>query len=411
MRVGIQFGGSEWERNDGAMDDMSAVLTVGGEGRGFAVADIGRVVWVYGAGASGGVLKTTVAGYVSTDRVTLVDPNVSGSVVRDALVQWRFPDANNDFHRLDECHVANTRVGVVVDDSQIYGLLATNCRVSAAGPERKTQHSLWIKHGSMRWLGGFMGNTAVSDIHIDGLNPGGFCIENTNHEGGARFLTVAGPSGQECKLRVRNVHFAADRLHEDREAIIIKQPGPICIEDSSFGVDPTKPVRFRWEPMVAGPLAQERQFSFNRNRIKTSDTLATPLEEIFLSNLPTELTHNIIPNYEGYMGGGHLITRGGRAVSSQTTTGPAHVVLTPASKIIHFAETDQGDVKYTLPALAECVGVPFRFVKKGSGRVTVVPVPPDRFLVDVAELTVLEDGDTCSVYGTRDHWWDTYCLA
>jgi hypothetical protein len=73
-------------RQDGAMTNGSATLTVGGAA--FTVADVGKVVSVAGAGGGGTTnrLLTTISAYVSTTQVTLAAP--ATHTITAALVVW-----------------------------------------------------------------------------------------------------------------------------------------------------------------------------------------------------------------------------------------------------------------------------------------------------------------------------------
>jgi hypothetical protein len=76
---------------DGAMSSGSATLTSATAA--FTAGDVGKVVLVKGAGASGvTTLVTTVSAYNSATSVTLADANASGGSVSGALVMWASDD-------------------------------------------------------------------------------------------------------------------------------------------------------------------------------------------------------------------------------------------------------------------------------------------------------------------------------
>jgi hypothetical protein len=76
---------------DGAMSSASAVLT-SASGK-FVSTDVGKVIMVKGAGATGvQTLVTTIASYQSATQVTLTLANASGGAVSGALVMWATDD-------------------------------------------------------------------------------------------------------------------------------------------------------------------------------------------------------------------------------------------------------------------------------------------------------------------------------
>jgi hypothetical protein len=76
---------------DGAMTSASAVLT-SASGK-FKPSDVGKLIMVYGAGATGVTnLVTTIASYQSATQVTLTASNASGGNVSGALVLWATDD-------------------------------------------------------------------------------------------------------------------------------------------------------------------------------------------------------------------------------------------------------------------------------------------------------------------------------
>lgn len=92
---------------DGAMTTGSTTLTSASNP--FVVGDVGKSISVSGAAAAGGMLYTTIAGYVSAGQVTLTAPNASGGNISGKTVSW---GTDNTTAFTNAFTAANTPAGI-----------------------------------------------------------------------------------------------------------------------------------------------------------------------------------------------------------------------------------------------------------------------------------------------------------
>jgi pectate lyase-like protein len=176
-------------------------------------------------------------------------------------------DANNDFHRFEDCAVSNyADAAFALEGAQVYEILFDNCLAVGwnAAPASAGVRAL---AGNFHWRGGGAGNHTDADFVIWSSNSAFDTIENSTFESSTRWLRTMGPSGAFLGMRLESCRWAGNALHADGIAINYQYPGPLAIRGCYFDSSPARELVIEWNP---GGVPAVRNFMFQGNYVRAA---------------------------------------------------------------------------------------------------------------------------------------------
>jgi hypothetical protein len=153
--------------------------------------------------------------------------HVNGGVHGFVVGGTGFVNANNDFHHFDNCRATGyTNTGALLNGSQAYGQLFTNCHFYGANGASYGV-DCGGSGGQFSWYGGSIGNNAV-DYRIGRNLYQAYLIEGVNSENSGRFLEKI--DSFESDIVLRNCRWAGNQINPDYRAIITTGAVNMAIE-------------------------------------------------------------------------------------------------------------------------------------------------------------------------------------
>jgi Pectate lyase superfamily protein len=176
-------------------------------------------------------------------------------------------DANNDFHRFDDCSVSNyTYAAFTLENTQVYEVLFDNCLAVAWG-DAPASAAVRAFAGNFHWRGGGAGSHSDADFVVWGSDSAFDSVQNATFEGSNRFVRTMGPSGAFLGMRLESCRWAGNGLNADGIAINYQYPGPLTIRGCHFDSDPARELVIEWNP---GGLPDVRNFIFQGNYVRAA---------------------------------------------------------------------------------------------------------------------------------------------
>ena len=176
-------------------------------------------------------------------------------------------NANNDFHRFDDCNVSNySDAAFTIENTQVYEVLFDNCLAVGWGAAPASA-AVRAFGGNFHWRGGGAGSHTDADFVIWGSDSAFDSVQDATFEGSNRFVRTMGPSGAFLGMRLESCRWAGDALNGDGIAINYQYPGPLAIRGCHFDSDPTRELVIEWNP---GGLPAVRNFMFQGNYVRAA---------------------------------------------------------------------------------------------------------------------------------------------
>jgi len=176
-------------------------------------------------------------------------------------------DANNDFHRFDDCAVSNySYAAFTLESMQIYEVIFDNC-LAVAWNDAPASAAVRAFAGNFHWRGGGAGSHTDADFVIWMSNSAFVSVQNATFEGSNRFVRTMGPSGAFLGMRLESCRWAGNALNADGIAINYQYPGPLTIRGCHFDSDPGRELVIEWNP--GGP-PDVRNFTFEGNYVRAA---------------------------------------------------------------------------------------------------------------------------------------------
>jgi hypothetical protein len=153
--------------------------------------------------------------------------HVNGGVHGFVVGGTGYVNANNDFHHFDNCRLTGyTSVGALLNGSQAYGQLFTNCHFFGANGASYGV-DCGGSGGHFSWYGGSIGNNAV-DYRIGRNLYQAYLIEGVNSENSGRFIEKI--DSFESDIVLRNCRWSGNQINPDYRAIITTGAVSLAIE-------------------------------------------------------------------------------------------------------------------------------------------------------------------------------------